>query len=69
MHAYFVLRVSEVRQVSLYFHSLILQGIAAGIGTSNFLRASKKSFFELFIRWIIEVKYCSIFWRYQALVS
>ena len=39
MHAYYVLRASGVRQVSLYVPLMILQGIAAGIGTSNFLRA------------------------------
>ena len=41
MHAYFVLRASEVWQVSLYCPPLILQGIAAGIGNSNFVRAFK----------------------------
>ena len=37
MRAYLVSGVSGLRQVSLYVHLLILQGIAAGIGTSNFL--------------------------------
>ena len=55
MHAYFVMRSSGVRQVSLYFLPLILQGIAAGIGTSNFLRAIFHSFNELRIFWINEV--------------
>ena len=36
------------------FPPLILQGIAAGIGTSNFLRVFLNSFFELLIRWINE---------------
>ena len=39
MHAFFVLWVPEVLQVSLYFPPLVMQGIAAGIGSSNFLRA------------------------------
>ena len=68
MHAYFVLRVSEVRQVSLYFPPLILQSIVAGIGTPNFLRAF----------WIVSLnshpldqwsKYRAIFWHCQASVS
>ena len=37
--AYFVLRFFSTLQVSLYFSRRVLQGIAAGIGTSNFLRA------------------------------
>ena len=44
-----------MRQVSLYVLPLILQGIGAGIGTSNFLRAFLNSFFELCIRWINKV--------------
>ena len=55
MHAYFVLRISEVLQVSLYFLPLIWKGIAAGIGTSNFLRAFLSSFLELRICWINDV--------------
>ena len=39
VQAYLVLRSSTVRQVSLYFSRSSLQGIAAGIGISNFLRA------------------------------
>ena len=39
MEAYFVLPASRVLQVSFYFLLLILQGMAAGIGTSNFFSA------------------------------
>ena len=39
----------------MYFLLLILQSIAAGSGTSNFLRAFLNSFFKLVIRWINEV--------------
>ena len=39
VQTYFVLRSSTVRQVSLYLSRRSLQGIAAGIGISNFLRA------------------------------
>ena len=39
MHAYFVLQIPGALQVSLYPRPLVLQGIAAGIGMSNFLRA------------------------------
>ena len=38
-HSYFVLQIPGALQVSLYSRPLVLQGIAAGIGTSNFLRA------------------------------
>ena len=38
MHAHFVLQWSKTPQVSLYSSRLVVQGIAAGIGTSNFLR-------------------------------
>ena len=38
--AYFVLRFPQLRWVSLLLFNGILQGIAAGIGTSNFLRAA-----------------------------
>ena len=41
----FVLRMPEELQVSLYSRPLVLQGIAAGIGTSNFLRAFSENFF------------------------
>ena len=50
----FVLPGSEVRQVSLYFPPLILQTIAAGIGTSNFFQAFN-GFLELFIYQIDEI--------------
>ena len=36
---YFILQTPEALQVSRYSRPLVLQGIAAGIGTSNFLRA------------------------------
>ena len=38
MHGFFVLQWSKKLQVSLYSLRLVLQNIAAGIGTSNFLR-------------------------------
>ena len=51
MQAYFVLYFPMLRQVSLLlWHIGILQGIAAGIGTSNFPRA-----FEFFIIRINEI--------------
>ena len=50
MHAHFVLVASGLRQVSLYFPPLILQCVAAGIGTYVFHCS-----FELLIRWINEV--------------
>ena len=39
MHAYFVLHFFSTLLVSLYLSRWVLQGIAAGIGTSNLLRA------------------------------
>ena len=39
MHAYLVLQLSKTLQVSLYSSRLVLRGIAADIGTSNFLLA------------------------------
>ena len=65
---YFVLRVSRVRQVSLYVLPLILEGIAAGIGTSNFLRAFLKNLLRtphLLDQWS---EYRAIFQRCQASV-
>ena len=55
MHANFVLVASGVQQVSLCSLLLILQNIAAGIGTSNFLRAFFSGFFEVRIFWINDV--------------
>ena len=55
MHAYLVLAGSGLRQVSLHVPLLILQGMDAGIGTSNFFRAFLKGFFELRICWINEI--------------
>ena len=55
MHACFVSRLSKTLQVSLYSSRLVLQGIAAGIGSSNFLRAFFHNVLEFFIRWINEV--------------
>ena len=65
MHAYFDLRVSDSPQVCpanarratglLYSRPLVLQGIAAGIGTSNFLRAFSKSFLGFLTCWVNEV--------------
>ena len=40
MQAYFVLQFSVTVQVSLYSSRRVLQGIAAGIGNPNFVRAS-----------------------------
>ena len=63
MHAYFALQLTETLQVSLYSARLVVQGIAAGIETSNILRAffmfpwilHNPCFLEFFIRWIKEV--------------
>ena len=55
IHHKFVLRMPEELQVSLYSRPLVLQGIAAGIGTSNFLRAFSKSFLGFLTRWVHEV--------------
>ena len=55
MHVFVVLRIPDVRQVFLFFTPMVLQGIAAGIGTSNFLRACLIVFLELRICSIDEI--------------
>ena len=55
MHTYSVLGASGLRPVFLHVLSLIFQGIAAGIGTSNFLCVSFNNFLDLLICWINEV--------------
>ena len=65
MHAYFVSQLSEALQVSLYSSRLVMQSIANGIETSNFLRAFFANFLEFFIRGINEINTT----HFQALSS
>ena len=55
MQAYLVLHLFSTPQVSLYFSRRVLQGIAAGIGTSNFLRRLFHNILEFLIIRINEV--------------
>ena len=54
IQAYLVLRFPILRKVSPRQCAGVLQGIAAGIGISNFLRAFFHRVFKLFIIWFNE---------------
>ena len=65
----FVLSFSVLRWILPLLFIGILQGIAASIGTSNFLRAAFIASLNSFIVWFSKACSSQIVWRCRALVS